>query len=75
MRYVQYYWKHENKMMEEIGDRGVVILDARNSVETSINDAKEFNGKHRPLYAGFKIFQGESFLNAKPITELKEIHH
>ena len=62
-------------MMEEIGDRGVVILDARNSIDTSIRDAKEFNGNRRPIYNGFKIFQGESFLNANPITELIEIHH
>ena len=71
MRYVQYYQKRKGEMIEECGDRGVVILDARNSIRTSMNDAINFNGKGRPFYAGYKIFQGESFLNARPITELQ----
>jgi hypothetical protein len=70
MRYVQYYWRHGDKMIEECGDRGVVVLDARNSIETSMDDAVNFNGKHRPFYAGCRIFQGGSFSNARPITEL-----
>jgi hypothetical protein len=73
MRYVQYYWKHEGKIMEECGDRGVVILDGRNSLQTSIDDAIGFNGRHRPYYAAYRIFQGESLSNARPITKLIEI--
>ena len=75
MRYVQYYDKINGKLLEVCGDRGVVILDGRNSINTSINDAMNINGVHRPFYSGFKIFQGESLLNARPITKLQEIHH
>jgi hypothetical protein len=75
MRYVQYYDKINGKLLEVCGDRGVVILDARNSIHTSIDDAINMNGVHRPLYAAFKIFQGESFMNSNPMTELNIIHH
>jgi predicted sulfurtransferase len=71
MHYVQYYWKDlTGELAEAIGDRGVVILDGRNSIETMKQNAIHFNGKRRPHYEAFRIFKGDSFIRSKPITEL-----
>ena len=69
MRYVQYY----NRGREVLGDRGVVILDGRNSLETSIEDAQRFNGFRRPTFEGYQILQGNSFMAARPLTEIKTL--
>ena len=73
MRYVQYYYKNKDRWEEVCGDRGVVILDSRNSLETSKQDATSFNGWRRPKYDGFKLFQGRSFLDSQPITEIIQL--
>jgi hypothetical protein len=72
MRYVQYYDQTADgrELIEVCGDRGIVILDGRNTLSNSIRDGFTFNGNRRPLYPAFKIMQGESFTRAKPITEL-----
>ena len=59
--YIQYYQKSamSNSLVEVCGDRGVVILDGRNSIETWINDGYTFNGNRRPLYDGFKVMRGD----------------
>jgi hypothetical protein len=59
--YVQYlaYSPITGNLYEPCGDRAVVVLDGRNSLETMINDAHEFNGFRRPTYPHFKIMRGD----------------
>ena len=59
MHYVQYYTDETNKAM---GDRGIVILDGRNNIQTMKKDAIKFNGYRRPKYFAFRIFKGDSIL-------------
>lgn len=71
MRFVTYFTvDKDGYLQEECGDRHVVILDARNQLFTSIQDAKKFNGFRRPVYDAFQIFQGRNFLDSKPITDI-----
>jgi hypothetical protein len=71
MIFVQYYNKSaDNRFIEACGDRAVVILDGRNNVETWHKDAKKFNGYRRPIYAGYRLFEGSSFLDNQPITDI-----
>lgn len=66
MVYIQYYqtgvahkWNdHTADLIEVCGDRGVVQLDGRNSLETMHNDATEFNGHHRPIYMKLTDYLG-----------------
>ena len=56
--YVQYLDRGlDGKLVEAIGDRSVVILDARNSLQTWVKDARSFNGFCRPFYPGFRIYK------------------
>lgn len=66
--YVQYlaYSPVTGNLYEPCGDRAVVVLDGRNSLETMVNDAHQFNGFRRPKYPHFMIMQG-SFRQAKAI--------
>jgi len=66
MVYVQYYEDDKN---EALGDRGIIILDGRNSMETLHEDARRFNNWRRPKYYGYRIFKGERFSTSKPISE------
>lgn len=70
MRYVQYYIKNNGQFFQGLGDRSVVILDGRNTLKNSVKDAIKFNGHYRPTYDGFKLYQGESIMRSKPITDL-----
>lgn len=70
MRYVQYFENRDGKFVEPCGDRCIVILDGRNSLETSCNDARNFNGKCRPIYNAFQIRQGEVFSRSNPMTDI-----
>jgi len=69
MRYVQYFWDKEGKA-DALGDRGVVVLDARNSIENSCWDARQFNGVRRPKYGSFQLYQGETFTRSSSITRV-----
>lgn len=76
MRYVQYYHKAcltENLLIPACGDRAVVILDARNSIHTSITDSIKFNGDRRPVYPAFQIMEGVSFTQSRPKTAIIRI--
>lgn len=59
--YVQYlaYSPVTGNLYEPCGDRAVVVLDGRNSLETMVNDAHQFNGFRRPMYPHFKIMRGD----------------
>lgn len=46
------------KLCVPCGDRAVIILDGRESLEKHKLIARENNGKHRPLYKGFTINRG-----------------
>lgn len=68
--YIQYldYSPVTGELYEPCGDRAVVILDGRNTLDTWINDAKVMNGKHRPVYPAFRIMKGD-FYSATCIHE------
>lgn len=72
MQYIQYYSKSaiSEELVQACGDRSVVILDGRSSLETAINEGYEFNGIRRPFYAAFRIFKGANFLVSKSISGL-----
>jgi len=54
--YVQYLdYDLGGLLTEPCGDRSVFVLDARNNIDTMIQDARENNGKRRPEYPHFQI--------------------
>ena len=86
MVYVEYYnevtptnWQglqdfdYTPKLVEACGDRSVVVLDGRNSLETMHNDARVFNGVRRPTYAAYRLMKGESFTRSSPISNIIEL--
>lgn len=76
MIYVQYMHKavksqwndYKDELIEVCGDRGVVILDGRNTLETMHNDAIEFNKDVLRQYPAYQIFKGETLTRSQPIT-------
>ena len=71
MRYCEYgHIDGHGEFQSGMGDRSIVILDARNSINTSIDDAIRFNGVRRPKYSHCQICQGESILRSAPITKV-----
>jgi len=76
MKYwIQYYQEGivSNKLIEVCGDRGVVQLDGRNSLENMKKDAVKFNGFRRPTFDAYQILRGERLLDAKPVTQVIEL--
>jgi hypothetical protein len=58
--YIQYLdYDLSGKLSEPCGDRSIVVLDGRNSLETMIKDGIDFNGYRRPNYPHFRIMQGD----------------
>ena len=51
------------KLYRPCGDRSIVKLDSRNRTTNMISDSIAFNGKFRPVYEAFQIFEGK--LNSK----------
>ena len=71
MRYCEYgHMGKDDKFESGMGDRAYVILDGRNSIHNSIDDAIRFNGVRRPNYSHCQICQGESILRSAPITKI-----
>lgn len=71
MRFVQYYdYNLAGGLDTVLGDRGVVVLDARNTIENSIQDAIAWNGVRRRYYPAFQLFQGRSFADCTPISNI-----
>lgn len=66
--YIQYldYSPITGGIYEPCGDRAIVILDGRNSLQTMIADGHNFNGLYRPKYPHFKVMQGD-FRQSKAI--------
>lgn len=79
MVYVQYYdyqgaeIKGVPYLSEVLGDRGVVILDGRNSLENMHAHAHFFNGNKRPRFHSYRLFKGRSFMDSQPITDMEEL--
>lgn len=70
MYYVQYFNKRDDKLVEGVGDRSVVILDGREKVENMHLAARRHNGFNRPLYDGYQLMKGERFSTSRPISNL-----
>ena len=71
MTYVQYYTSGWNgALVEECGDRGVVILDGRKCLDNLHHDAVAMNNFRRPYYAAYRICKGSGFMDGKPTTPL-----
>lgn len=70
MIYAQFYQRGviTNELIEACGDRAVVILDGRRSRQWMGETAAEECARRG--YAAWRIFRGDSFLNAKPISQL-----
>ena len=71
MVFIQYFQKGllSNKPIEACGDRAVIVLDGRQSLETWKQDAIDNNGIRRPVYCGYQLFKGDNFNRSQPITE------
>ena len=61
INFVQYI---NDDFSQPCGDRAVIVLDGRSTLETHVVIAKENNGKNRPKYWGFEIRFG-TFLNSR----------
>jgi hypothetical protein len=72
MVFVQYFCRGlvSGELTPVCGDRAVVVLDGRQSLETWKNDATVFNGYRRPTYDAYQIFKGRNFSDCKPITSI-----
>lgn len=75
MVYVQYMSRSvtTGELIAALGDRAVVILDGRNSLETMKHDAVQFNGYRRPVYEAYRIYKGDSFSRSAPVTGVIEL--
>ena len=65
MIYAQYYYQVEGQLVEAIGDRAVIILDGRRSLNNLIADAIESNEVKRPRFDAFDLRRGTFTKNAK----------
>lgn len=72
MVFVQYFDRGviSGELIPACGDRAVVQLDGRQSLETWKNDATVFNGYRRPTYKAYQIFKGRNFNDCKPVTNI-----
>ena len=69
MIYAQYWRKSETSGWQEcVGDRGVFILDGRNTQSTQQEDAAAWGKRHG--HDGFIIMKGESFTRSTPLDSL-----
>ena len=72
--YVQYYETNlAGKLDWVLGDRGVVVLDGRNSLSTQKLDAVRLNGYRRPKYEAYSIHKGRGFNDSVAITPIIEL--
>lgn len=74
MYWVQYFELRSKRFAEPCGDRCVVQLDGRNSLDKMKEDAIDFNGVRRPYYRAYQIRKGDSFTrNVVNLTEIVRI--
>lgn len=72
MYYVQFFQRAvwpvgTDKIIEACGDRGVIVLDGRESKNTM----HEFSERecNKRGYVGWQLFKGETFTRSRPISE------
>lgn len=72
MVFIQYFDKGiiTGELIPACGDRAVVQLDGRQTLETWKTDAISFNGFRRPVYKAYQIFKGRNFNDCKALTEI-----
>lgn len=71
MTYVQYMdYDLAGELHHALGDRGIVILDGRNNIATMYEDAKKYNGFHRPEYPACQIWSGATFTRSNSISPI-----
>lgn len=70
MYYIQYYERGAvtGNLIEACGDRAVILLDGRETLETHKDIARTMNGENRPKYAAYQIRKGESFIRSHNLT-------
>lgn len=76
MLYAQFYqkaaWSWAEKPIEAIGDRSVIILDARFSLATNVNIA--VNECRKRGFVAYAIFRGDNFSRPSatviPVTKI-----
>lgn len=75
MRYIQYYNNGavSGKLIEACSDRAVVIVDGRLKLDHVTVIAQCTNGHNRPQYDAFAIFEGDSFLRSKRVTDITKL--
>lgn len=63
---------YEGKYVECVGSDSTFPVDGRKSINTIIRDIKKLGAyRYRNRFAkGFKVYQGENLLTAKPCTKL-----
>ena len=77
MRYIQFYqmsvaWKdNPSKPIDACGDRSVIIVDARKSINFAESLATLECKKRK--YIGYSIHEGESFTRSRMVKKYKEI--
>lgn len=77
MRYIQFYQMSvkmpgkESKPIEAVGDRSVIILDARNRLSCGESLARLECQKRK--YIGYSIHEGRSFSDSRQVTKFKAI--
>ena len=72
MVYVQYFHKGamSGQDIPACGDRAVLILDGRQTMQTWHQDAVEANGYRRPAYTAYQLMHGETFTRSEPISNI-----
>ena len=74
MIYAQFYdYKLDGKLDEAMGDRSVVIIDARLKSRT-IGEIAEAECRKRK-YVAWRIFRGEAFTRSAPVSQLNYVSY
>ena len=70
MVYIQYFHKGvvTGNNIPASGDRAVVVLDGRQSLDTWKRDAVQFNGYRREVYTAYQLMRGDTFTRSSPIS-------
>lgn len=74
MIYGQFYQKSvidPTKIIEACGDRAVIILDGRGTLESNIAFIREECAKRG--YVGYSLYRGDTFTRSMPITAIQRI--
>ncbi len=72
MVYIQYFHKGvvSGQDIPACGDRAVVVLDGRQTMQTWHRDAVTANGNRRPTYTAYQLMRGETFTRSKAISNI-----